>query len=205
MVLACISRRNIEKKVHRKQRTTDNELGVTKFHWRTAIASALVRDNTLPESRSKHRHVGNTIRKVKTQKRTRLTFIRSCTCTLFRKRREKKKRRRSMQRETARDIRIRKFDQRDSTTHSSSKRLVDKKNRARTTIIYPPQCHLCPPVDNIRTTHPYAHERTHTHAHTLIQKPKARTISIREIIRGSEKKKRGKKKKKEKGKKGIDA
>ena len=52
-------------------------------------------------------------------------------------------------------------------------------------------------------THTYTHVpiHTHTHTHTRIQKPKARTISIREIR--SEKKnerKRGKK-----GKKGIDA
>lgn len=84
-----------KKKVHRKQR---EELGVTKFHRSTAITSALVRVNTFPESRSRHRHVGNTIRKMKTQKRTRLTFGRPCTCTLFF--RKNKKQETIMQHET---------------------------------------------------------------------------------------------------------
>lgn len=94
MVFACISRKK-KKKVHRKQR---EELGVTKFHRSTAITSALVRVNTFPESRSRHRHVGNTIRKMKTQKRTRLTFGRPCTCTLFF--RKNKKQETIMQHET---------------------------------------------------------------------------------------------------------
>lgn len=50
--------------------------------------------------------------------------------------------------------------------------------------MYPPHCHLCPPVGNIRTMYPYVHARsyshtrthihtypyTHTHTHTLASK-----------------------------------
>lgn len=194
-----------KKKVHRKQR---EELGVTKFHRSTAITNALVRVNTFPESRSRHRHVGNTIRKVKTQKRTRLTFGRPCTCTLFF--RKNKKQETIMQHET----KPHEFDsnstQRYEThnfvgTISRTKRIVHELQQCthHTAIYVPPwatseRCiHTC----TLAHTHTHAHAHIHTHIHTRIQKPKARTISIREIR--SEKKnerKRGKK-----GKKGIDA
>lgn len=163
-----------------------------------------MRVNTLSESRSRHRHVGNTIRKVKTQKRTRLTFRRPCTCTLFFRKKEKERNNHATRDETARNHPIHKFDSKTSKRTASTEQLVGKKNRARTTTIYPPHCHLCPPVDNIRTMHPYArtlaHTHTYTHTHThasespkLAQFPSAKFEARR------------KRRKKRKGKKGIDA
>lgn len=142
--------------------------------------------------------------KVKTQKRTRLTFRRSCTCTLFFRKKEKERNDHATRDETARNHPIHKFDSKTSKRTASTEQLVGKKNRARTTTIYPPHCHLCPPVDNIRTMHPYArtfaHTHTYTHTHThasespkLAQFPSAKFEARR------------KRRKKRKGKKGIDA
>lgn len=115
--------------------------------------------------------------KVKTQKRTRLTFRRPCTCTLFFRKKEKERNDHATRDETARNHPIHKFDSKTSKRTASTEQLVGKKNRARTTTIYPPHCHLCPPVDNIRTMHPYARTLAHTHTYTqhTLTHPKVRS------------------------------